>query len=80
MSWRYNDSKVVVGILRAGHSRICHSLYIISVCDFHILWMENNTHDVHNEQGENITIYEKQDLWQSPAEPLKWDQGVARRY
>jgi hypothetical protein len=42
--------------------------------------MKNNTHDVHNEQGENITIYEKHDLWQSPAEPSEWDQGVARRY
>jgi hypothetical protein len=38
---------------------------------------ENNAHDAQNQRSEKIAIYEEYNLWQSPSEPSRWDQGIA---
>ena len=57
-----------------------YSRKIISLSFDHVIFIQaekNNARDIHHEPSENIAVDEERNLWQSPSEPLGWDQRIA---
>jgi hypothetical protein len=73
---RYDESQVVDAAYTTGYSR-----KTISLLFDHVMFAQEenkNALDAHNKPSENIAVDEERNLWQSPSEPSRWDQGIAR--